>query len=280
MSLSLADKKSLISAYNAKYGLALTLSEPKFNSISRLYLSIYKLLQLDEQGDVKAESNIIKLVKDNKTLSHYLVSGYDPLDAARLFINDINEIISDLDLITTLNANQSSGLANTLAGVSQSLSSKSALSSDVTDFLNELIAGNIQQKEWEEFCNAIAGSSPIWTRSNKVSLSTAQYLAEVALKLNEYYKDPGTNMADIINLNSDSLFTDSTNAADIYNGSKQFMDNVNLAVSSILLDRPTGTGLNNYFKKASNQAALNLSNYFQNNVKQTNKTNPKKYIRF
>jgi hypothetical protein len=140
-------------------------------------------------------------------------------------------------------------------------------------------------------CNAIEGSQTTWTRSNKVSLQTAQYLADVTLKLVGFFDDPSTYLQDIIDLNVDSLFTDSTDSTDILKAAIKFAGSMELVVQSILASQsapPTsGAGLKNYFSKPrvpsipkvsvgsfqvpSVHSANPLSNYFKmrsNNIKQ------------
>jgi hypothetical protein len=136
---------------------------------------------------------------------------------------------------------------------SSAQTSVNTVSSDTLNYCNNLIAGNIPQSEWEMLCNAIEGSQTTWTRSNKVSLQTAQYLADVTLKLVGFFDDPSTYLQDIIDLNVDSLFTDSTDSTDILKAAIKFAGSMELVVQSILASQsappPSGAGLKNYFSK-------------------------------
>jgi hypothetical protein len=257
--LSLEDKNSLISGYNTNSGSSFKKNENTFNRFGEIYNSLYDVLQSLDAGDSTAQQDVENVTRNN-VFNVYKSSGLDSIQSAQAFIQNINSVIDDVDLIEQLKANQGSNVTSSQVLLTPSSAAPAAgqtsvntVSPDTLNYCNNLIAGNIPQSEWEMLCNAIEGSQTTWTRSNKVSLQTAQYLADVTLKLVGFFDDPSTYLQDIIDLNVDSLFTDSTDSTDILKAAIKFAGSMELVVQSILASQsappPSGAGLKNYFSK-------------------------------
>jgi len=109
--LSLEDKNSLISGYNTNSGSSFKKNENTFNRFGEIYNSLYDVLQSLDAGDSTAQQDVENVTRNN-VFNVYKSSGLDSIQSAQAFIQNINSVIDDVDLIEQLKANQGSNVTS------------------------------------------------------------------------------------------------------------------------------------------------------------------------